>query len=79
MVGKLHGLSGISCGNGGLAFFGDGLGILRGYSLDLEIEREDVNLLTWASYHWRKGVASTWMIAFLTRVFVRTSSLFDAL
>jgi hypothetical protein len=31
------------------------------------------------SYHWRNGVASIWMIAFLTRVLVRTSSLFEAL
>ena len=34
---------------------------------------------TWDSYHWRKGVASTWMIAPFTRVLVRTSSLFEAL
>lgn len=34
---------------------------------------------TCASYHWRKGAASTWMMALLTRVFVRTSSLLEAL
>lgn len=34
---------------------------------------------TWASYHCLNGVASTWMMAPLTRVFVRTSSLLEAL
>jgi len=34
---------------------------------------------TCASYHWRKGVASTCIMALLTKVFVRTSSLLEAL
>lgn len=34
---------------------------------------------TWDSYHWRKGVASTRMMALFTSVLVRTSSLFEAL
>jgi len=38
-----------------------------------------VKSLTWASYHTRKGVASTWIMAPLTRVLVRTNSLLEAL
>jgi hypothetical protein len=38
-----------------------------------------MSLLTCASYHCLKGVASIWMIALLTRVLVRTNSLLEAL
>ena len=38
-----------------------------------------MNFLTCVSYHCLKGVASIWMMALLTSVFVRTSSLLEAL
>ena len=58
------------------------LAILCVQQIHIQQESDDGNtdtIRTCASYHWRKGVASTWMMALFTKVFVRTSSLLEAL
>lgn len=85
VVGEFLGLDGLVGGSGRLgALLGYRLSVLREENdLVSEIERKrgggGRDGRTWASYHWRKGVASIWMMALFTRVFVRTNSLFDAL
>jgi hypothetical protein len=77
VVGQLHGLGSVSSGCLGLTLLGDGLGVLKGR--EWNFKRHETKRRTWVSYHWRKGVASIWMMALLTKVFVRTSSLLEAL
>ena len=58
---------------------GDWLGILDEVVSMRASETDNETGRTWASYHCLNGVASIWMMAPLTSVFVRTSSLFEAL